>query len=39
VSESGFADARDAFEEEVSAGEDGDQGEADYILFAADYGT
>src|SRR5579859_185724 len=35
LSESGLADSGNAFDEQVSAGEDADQGEADDIVFAA----
>jgi hypothetical protein len=35
--ESGFADSGNTFDEQVSAGENADQREADDIVFPADY--
>ena len=35
LAQRGFANSRDAFDEQVSAREDGDQGEPDNVVFAA----
>ena len=36
LTESGLSHARDAFDQEVSAGEDRNEGEAKYVIFTAD---
>jgi len=37
LAERGFADAGNAFDEQVSAGENADQGEADDVVFTANH--